>query len=58
MTVQEAAEYLGISPQRVRQFIKSGRLKATRHGRDWWITTASANAFLELPRKNGRPPKH
>ena len=37
MTVKEAAELLGLAPVTLRLQILRGKLKATKHGRDWWI---------------------
>jgi len=56
MTVNEAAEKLGITPARVRALIASGRLKAKRHGqRAWEINAIDLRAVRH--RKNGRPKK-
>lgn len=55
MTTQEAAEALGIHRSRVLHLIREGRLKATKHGRDWWIEEADLDAVRD--RKNGRPKK-
>jgi excisionase family DNA binding protein len=38
MTLREAAALLGITPDSLRQAIKRGTLKATKRGRDWWVT--------------------
>ena len=35
LTTQDAAEILGVTPSRIRQLILSGKLKATKNGRDW-----------------------
>jgi excisionase family DNA binding protein len=45
MTTKEAAEALGIKPVTVRAAIKSGSLRAVRHGRDWHITPAAVEAY-------------
>lgn len=55
MTTQEAAEALGVTRQRVLALIQEGRLKATKHGRDWWISEGAVEAVKE--RKPGRPKK-
>ena len=38
MTLREAAELLGITPDSLRQAIARGTLKASKRGRDWWVT--------------------
>lgn len=38
MTLVEAAKTLGITPDSLRQAIARGTLKASKRGRDWWVT--------------------
>ena len=58
MTVDEVAEKLGLTPQRVRQFCRDGRL-GQRVGRQWVITEEEFERFQSLPRQTsvtiGRP---
>lgn len=54
-TTTSAAEALGVSKRRVRQLIELGRLKATKHGRDWLIDGASVEELRGQDRKAGRP---
>ena len=51
----EAAKRLGISAERVRVLIESGRLKAQRIGREYAINPADLAAVKD--RKPGRPRK-
>jgi excisionase family DNA binding protein len=37
MTTDQAAVTLGLARVTVRRQIVNGRLRATKHGRDWWI---------------------
>jgi len=55
LTTEQAAERLGVSPQRVRMLIKEERLPATRLGRDWLVNEKDLK--LVAVRKPGRPPK-
>ena len=57
MTTNEAAEFLEVSRGRVHHFIKEGRLKATKIGRDWHIREADAKRFKATLRTVGRPAK-
>lgn len=58
MTVTEAAERLGLSPNTLRNQIRSGRLRASKRGRDWWITEAALNEYRAVRLgKIGRPKK-
>ncbi len=58
MTTKEAAAALGIKPVTVRAAIKSGKLRAVRHGRDWHITPAAVEAYRSGSLgKPGRPSK-
>lgn len=52
MSINEAAERLGLTPQRVRQFCREGRL-GQRVGRQWVITEEELEAFQKLPRHAG-----
>ena len=56
MTVTDAAKKLEVSPRRIRQFINEGRLSAKKIGKQYIITKASLGAFVDIPRKVGRPP--
>lgn len=52
-----AADELNLSPNRVRQLIKLGRLPAHRIGREYAITREDLEAFKLIDRPVGRPPK-
>ena len=54
LTTPEAAERLGISAERVRHLIKTGRLPSQQFGRDDLIS--EADLVLVSERKPGRPP--
>jgi excisionase family DNA binding protein len=45
-TIPEAAEALKVTPQTVRAYIKTGKLKAKRIGRPYLISGDSLRAFL------------
>jgi excisionase family DNA binding protein len=53
MTVQEAAERIGLKPVTVRLYIKQGRIKATPFGRNWSIDAAEVERFKKVPRIAG-----
>lgn len=58
MTVTEAAASLGISPRTVRQGIGNGVIRATKRGRDWWVTPAEVERYrAERLGRRGRPVK-
>lgn len=44
MTVHEASSALGVNTQRIRALIASGRLAASKRGRDWWVTLSAIEA--------------
>jgi excisionase family DNA binding protein len=58
-TVQEVAERLEVSQATVRQWIKSGALRAIDIGKGWRIADADLAAFLKtretIPRSNSDP---
>ena len=45
-TAQETAELLHVSERTIRNYIKSGRLKAQKIGGDWAISEDNIKAFL------------
>ncbi len=55
LTTEQAAEKLGVSASRVRQFIIDGRLPSIKLGRDNLIREKDLK--LVEDRKAGRPPK-
>lgn len=54
LTVDQAADELGVTPRRVRALIKAERLAAEKVGRDWLIKPKDLEAVRD--RKPGRPP--
>jgi excisionase family DNA binding protein len=55
ITTNEAAQIIGVSPMRVRQYLKERRLKFRKFGPTWMVDEESARAFK--PKAAGRPPK-
>lgn len=53
LTTQQVADRLNLSRGRVQAMIKSGRLPATKPGRDWLIEEEDLK--LVMNRKPGRP---
>jgi len=50
LTGVQAAAILRVHKSRVYQFIRSGRLKATRHGRAWVIDVDDLREFMAVER--------
>jgi len=46
MTVQQAAEYISVSPKTIRRYIDSGRIVASQPVREWRIDRASLDKLL------------
>lgn len=46
-TVRQAAEYLRVSDETVRRYIRSDRLKATRRGTQWFVARDDLLAFSD-----------
>jgi excisionase family DNA binding protein len=46
-TVEEAATQFHVSDQTVRQWLRTGKLKATKLGRRWLIAESAIKAKLE-----------
>lgn len=55
VTITEAAARLGLSRQRVDQFIRAGRLGARRTPLGWFIDRDDLERFARLDRPIGRP---
>lgn len=55
ITVAEAAEIVGVTPARVRQLIREGRLPAESVGPIWLLRRGQVTTFARKPRPNGRP---
>ena len=53
ITVPQAAEHLGVTRARVHQFIREGRLKVIRPGREYVIGRAEFERFAAIPRPSG-----
>jgi excisionase family DNA binding protein len=53
LTTKDAGKILGVSPLRVFQLIKAGRLPAVKIGRDWMIKERDLEKVKD--RKPGRP---
>ncbi len=57
-TTQDAAEYLGVTPSRVRQLIVNNQIKSEKVGRDHLIREATLEYFAAHgKRRRGRPKK-
>ncbi len=48
-TVPEVAKAMGVVPQTVRDYIKSGRLQARRVGKRFLITEKDIKRFISTP---------
>ncbi|WP_189358550.1 helix-turn-helix domain-containing protein [Undibacterium squillarum] len=58
LTTSQAAEFLGVTPSRIRQLILENRLPAMKVGRDQLIKKCDLELFAEIPRaRTGRPPQ-
>lgn len=57
MTLAEAAAALGVTAASLRHQIANGSLKATKRGRDWWVTRAEVERYRRdnLGRPGRRP---
>lgn len=59
MTLTEAAAALGVAASTLRNQIHQGALRATKRGRDWWVTKAEVERYrresLGHRGRKGRP---
>jgi excisionase family DNA binding protein len=45
MTLIQAAAILGVTAATLRQQIANGKLRATKRGRDWWVTRREVERY-------------
>ena len=57
VSTQQAAEITGLHVETIREYLRAGRIKATRIGRTYVIDERDLRRFMATPRKPGRPPK-
>ncbi len=57
VSTQRAAEITGLHVETIREYLRAGRIKATRIGRTYVIDERELRRFMATPRKPGRPPK-
>jgi len=55
LTVNEAADRLGLSVAMVRRYCSDGKILAQKVGRDWAIRRRDVEQFAAAPRRSGRP---
>jgi excisionase family DNA binding protein len=55
ISVKQAAEILGVSPRRVRQFIQEGRLKSSKVGGHHFLQELEVRKFAQIERRDGNP---
>ena len=55
--VKEAAAYTGYTPAHVRLLLRTGAIKGTRFGRDWFTTKKDLDVYLATNPRPGPTPK-
>ncbi len=58
ITLQEAAEYSGLSNESIHSYVKKGRLKARKRGWMWFTTHAAVDQYLESRHTQNIPKKY
>ena len=51
MTLNEAARLLGVTPDNLRRQIHLGKLRAAKHGRDWWVEDDEVERYRKENRR-------
>lgn len=57
ITLSEAAEISGLSPDHLRRIVREGALWGRKIGRNWVTTIAAVNEYLARDRKPGPKPQ-
>jgi excisionase family DNA binding protein len=58
ITLQEAAEYAGLSKESIHSYVKKGRLKARKRGWMWFTTRAAIDEYLQSRHLENIPKKY
>ena len=58
ITLQEAAEYAGLSKESIHSYVKKGRLNARKRGWMWFTTRAAVDAYLQSRDLESIPKKY
>ncbi len=58
ITLQEAAEYSGLSKHSLQTYIRNGRLKGVKRGWMWFTTQAAVDAYLNSRELSSIPKKY
>ena len=58
ISLQEAAEYAGLSKNSLLVYIRNGRLKAKKIGSQWTTTQTAVNQYLASRDLDSIPKKH
>jgi excisionase family DNA binding protein len=58
ISLQEAAEYAGLTKDSLHDYIKRGRLKARKIGRFWVTTRAAIDEYLASRKLDNIPKKY
>lgn len=51
MTLIEAARKMTTTPDNLRRAIAAGTLRATKRGRDWYVTQAAVDSYMRDHRR-------
>jgi len=51
MTLNEAAAILGVTAHTLKVQAQRGKLRATKRGRDWWVTPAEVERYRREHRR-------
>jgi excisionase family DNA binding protein len=58
ITLHEAAEYVGLTKETLRNYVRRGRLRARKLGSQWVTTRAAADLYLASRHEENIPKKH
>jgi excisionase family DNA binding protein len=58
ITLQEAAEYAGLSKESIHSYVKKGRLKAKKRGWMWFTTRTAVDEYLRSRHLENIPKKY
>jgi len=58
ITLQEAAEYAGLSKESIHSYVKKGRMKAKKRGWMWFTTRTAVDEYLRSRHLENIPKKH
>jgi len=57
ISLQEAAEFSGLTPGHIRKLVREGQIEGVKIGRNWLTTREALQEYLKQERRPGPKPR-